>query len=89
VKPPARLVVDRNTSEVTMRHDPLQVAIAERARKLWEGEGRPEGRALDHWLTAEREARADTETAVGGLRVPVFCADDDAELGADEGSDRR
>jgi hypothetical protein len=54
-----------------MRHDPLHQAIAERAAELWEAEGRPEGRALDHWLKAEREVRADVETAIGGLRVPM------------------
>ena len=54
-----------------MRHDPLQTAIRERARELWEADGRPEGRALDHWLRAEREVRADAETAIGGLRVPM------------------
>jgi hypothetical protein len=31
--------------------------IRERAHAIWEREGRPEGRELDHWLTAERELR--------------------------------
>lgn len=55
-----------------MRHDPLHQAISERAAELWEAEGRPKGRALDHWLKAEREVRADVETAIGGLRVPML-----------------
>jgi hypothetical protein len=30
-------------------------AIRERAYAIWEEEGRPEGRHLDHWLAAEAE----------------------------------
>ncbi len=29
--------------------------VAERAYCIWESEGRPEGRALDHWLRAESD----------------------------------
>lgn len=29
--------------------------IRERAYRIWEGEGRPEGRASEHWLQAMRE----------------------------------
>jgi hypothetical protein len=29
--------------------------IRERARRLWEEEGQPEGRADDHWREAERQ----------------------------------
>jgi hypothetical protein len=32
--------------------------IAERAYVIWEREGRPEGRAWQHWLQAEAEYRA-------------------------------
>jgi hypothetical protein len=32
--------------------------ISARAYALWEEEGRPDGRALSHWLAAEREFRA-------------------------------
>jgi hypothetical protein len=28
-----------------------------RAYAIWEAEGRPDGRAMDHWLAAEREFR--------------------------------
>ena len=35
--------------------------IRERAYQLWEQEGRPEGRDLDHWLRAEREHAMDFE----------------------------
>jgi hypothetical protein len=29
--------------------------IRERAYSIWEGDGRPEGRHLDHWFRAERD----------------------------------
>ena len=32
--------------------------IAERAYLIWEQTGRPEGRALEHWLQAEAEMSA-------------------------------
>lgn len=36
--------------------------IREWAYQLWEKEGRPTGRALDHWLEAERHARTAAPT---------------------------
>lgn len=35
--------------------------IAKRAYEIWEQGGRPEGRALDHWMQAERELSADQD----------------------------
>lgn len=35
--------------------DDREKQIRERAHARWEDEGRPEGRALDHWLNAESE----------------------------------
>jgi hypothetical protein len=35
--------------------------LARRAYEIWEREGRPEGRALDHWMQAERELSADQD----------------------------
>jgi hypothetical protein len=36
----------------------------ERAYKIWETEGRPEGRHLDHWLRADEDGEAvETEAA--------------------------
>lgn len=32
--------------------------ISKRAYRIWEGEGRPSGRDLDHWLRAEAEVKA-------------------------------
>jgi hypothetical protein len=36
-------------------------AIRERAYAIWEQEGRPDGKDLDHWLRAEAEIIAATE----------------------------
>ena len=36
----------------------MEQVISARAYALWEAEGRPEGRALNHWLAAESECRA-------------------------------
>lgn len=32
--------------------------VEQRALEIWEAEGRPEGRSLDHWLQAEQEVLA-------------------------------
>jgi hypothetical protein len=47
--------------------------IGERAYQLWESEGRPHGRAVDHWLQAEAELEIDAvpQAASGGLRPSV------------------
>jgi hypothetical protein len=33
----------------------IEERIRTRAYELWEGEGRPEGREIDHWLQAAQE----------------------------------
>lgn len=35
--------------------------IRQRAHSLWEQDGRPNGRAEDHWHTAERQIQAERE----------------------------
>jgi Protein of unknown function (DUF2934) len=37
---------------------PREQAIRERAYRIWEAEGRPDGKELDHWLRAEAEVIA-------------------------------
>ena len=37
-------------------------AIGERAYAIWEEEGRPEGRDLDHWLRAEADLDLSSST---------------------------
>ena len=36
---------------------PTESEIRERSYQIWQNEGRPEGRAWDHWLRAEAELR--------------------------------
>ncbi|HWN94436.1 MAG TPA: DUF2934 domain-containing protein [Methylomirabilota bacterium] len=38
-----------------------QETIARRAYEIWEGEGRPEGRAMEHWLRAASELKAQSD----------------------------
>jgi Protein of unknown function (DUF2934) len=44
-----------------MNHD-REAAIREKARAIWEREGRPEGHHERHWIEAEREISASAET---------------------------
>jgi hypothetical protein len=37
--------------------EPTREEIAAVARSIWEHEGRPEGRAVEHWLQAEIQLR--------------------------------
>jgi len=47
-----------------MMHTALpEQAIRERAYALWEMDGHCHGRALHHWLTAERDLLAEAEAA--------------------------
>lgn len=39
----------------------LNTEIQKRAYEIWEDEGRPEGRADEHWLRAEHELRSGTD----------------------------
>ncbi|MCZ4075692.1 MULTISPECIES: DUF2934 domain-containing protein [Agrobacterium] len=45
-----------------MSHD-REAAIREKARAIWEREGRPDGHHERHWIEAERELSADAEAA--------------------------
>ena len=49
-------------------------AIRERAYRIWEQEGRPHGKHLDHWLRAEAEVAQAylLDTNVFFLGAPVF-----------------
>lgn len=50
---------DWPVSTVPMRKDAMDpgvyAAIRRRARDIWEAEGRPQGREVEHWLRAEME----------------------------------
>ena len=45
-----------------MSHD-REAAIREKARAIWEREGRPDGHHERHWIEAERQLSADAEAA--------------------------
>jgi hypothetical protein len=55
--------------------DETQRVIRERAYALWEAEGRPEGRALEHWRRAEREVLEEYQSVAG---------EEDPQVGLDE-----
>lgn len=40
-----------------MSLDNVAVQIRKRAYEIWEGEGRPHGRDMQHWIQAETEFR--------------------------------
>jgi len=37
--------------------------VRQRAHELWESEGRPEGKHLEHWQQAEQDILAEADTA--------------------------
>lgn len=45
------------SQSTTTQSGPLHGEITRRAREIWNEEGRPEGRALQHWLRAESELK--------------------------------
>ena len=49
--------------EVATDAERLRKKTEERAYALWEGEGKPHGRQLEHWLRAEVETTVALETA--------------------------
>jgi hypothetical protein len=38
-----------------LQKDRREHAVRERAYEIWENEGRPHGRDLEHWLSAEQQ----------------------------------
>jgi hypothetical protein len=58
--PQAQLPANQDTSgmqESGAHTMPSQADIAQLAQQYWEEEGRPEGRATDHWSRAEQTLR--------------------------------
>lgn len=56
---PTVSVADIEKTPAPLPADPgqLQQLIAETAYRIWESEGRPSGRDVEHWLEAERLVR--------------------------------
>jgi hypothetical protein len=52
---PVRATADAPKTKPALRIQPDRTAIALRAWEIWQKEGCPEGRALNHWLRAEQE----------------------------------
>jgi hypothetical protein len=48
-------------------HPPTHDEIAVCARRIYEIEGRPEGKAMDHWLQAEAQLIAERKAEAGLL----------------------
>jgi hypothetical protein len=55
-------------------NEALRRSIEERARALWEADGRPEGRELEYWLQAEREIMNQSDV---GEEDPLVGVDDE------------
>lgn len=53
-------------------HDPIEEEIRQRARALWEEDGRPEGRSNYYWYMARRQIdAADAEDGDEIVEVPI------------------
>ena len=61
--PPSQSATVDSIPSVTAVAAPAQETIAARAYAIWEAEGRPDQRALEHWLQAERESESVSELA--------------------------
>lgn len=67
--PAAGLSLSSTGTAADMRTRPLQDDISSRARELWEGYGRPEGRDLEIWLEAEQQI-VNPAPSISGAKVP-------------------
>ncbi|CAM2153004.1 protein of unknown function [Pararobbsia alpina] len=60
-----------------MTIETLEIRIRERAYKLWEQDGRPEGMADEYWARARHLIEAeDREHGGGDLSVPLYTKSD-------------
>jgi hypothetical protein len=53
----------------TMTDIEIESQTRDRAYAIWEAEGRPEGRAVDHWLVAEATCRPPVQSRARASRV--------------------
>ena len=67
-KPPCPPRVGRASREETPLSDPTEQEIRERAHRLWEQAGKPEGREDEFWQAAEQELRNEDKSDT--LRTP-------------------
>ena len=57
-----------------MTYEEMKRRIEERARELWEADGRPEGRDMEYWIKAEEELAPHSVT---GEEDPMEALDHD------------
>jgi hypothetical protein len=57
----------------------LTYRIRDRAQQIWENEGRPEGRADEHWKEAERQLASEVHSAAARVGSGLEPADEQAE----------
>ena len=50
--------------------EPTHEEISARAQRLYELEGRPEGRAMQHWLQAETQLKTEVRKSEGQTATP-------------------
>ena len=60
----------KKTSQQNVSTSPDDSIVAKRAYEIWQREGCPDGRAMEHWLRAEAELTAE----VGTTSSPVIAA---------------
>lgn len=82
---PAKQEADPHGSSVTEAgtDNTTGTSTQGRAYSIWEAEGRPEGRDVDHWLQAEREAAEVVLPPVDGP-IPERGAERSAEEGIED-----
>lgn len=57
--------------QIQSQRHPSVPEIAVRAYQVWESAGRPEGRAVEHWLTAETQLRDAAEPRPAASPLPA------------------
>ncbi len=65
----------------TVSENITEDAIKARAQELYEKEGRPEGKTLDHWLRAERELRGEANSSDPQGDIPASAPETSASSG--------
>ena len=56
-------------------------AIKARAQEIYEQEGRPDGKSLDHWMRAERELRGEANSSDPAGDIPASTPETSASSG--------
>ena len=61
----------KKTSQQNVSTSPDGSTVAKRAYEIWQREGCPDGRAMEHWLRAEAELTAEVSTASSPTEVGI------------------